>query len=386
MSHSIVPPSAAHIYGKPDGCTGWVLMSQQFPTLEESQDAKEGVAAHEIGSQLIDYYRRGIYSTKHGEFTGELATNNTVFNPEMFHCAEIYANAVKDIMVSDGVFGDNLLVEKQLVIPELHNLSYGTPDCFVKADNTLHIFDFKYGYEVHEVFENWQMLSYLSGVVKHFNIDGLHEQYFNVIFHIVQPRAYHADGIHRCWEFKLTDARGYFNILRSNIDTALSDKAKCKTGVQCKHCTVKYYCNAYLDSCMSLFEFVSKPVPVDMTPLQLGSQLTILKMAESRLKGLYAATEEQACIVAKSSTGLPGYTVISKHGNRKWAYDTQTVEALGNSFSVELTKPTEVVTPAQAENLGIPKEVIKEYIKKPNIGLKLIKDKTNKANIAFGSN
>lgn len=386
MSHSIIPPSSAHIYGKPNGCTGWVLMSQQYPKLDDSQDAKEGSAAHEIAAELLNYYSKGVYSTKHTEFTHELASNGVVFNPEMFHCAEIYAGIVKAIMVSTGTFGDNLLIEQSVVMPGLHELSNGTLDCCLRADYIIHLFDFKYGYEVYEAYENWQLLSYLDGVLNHFNINGFDEKNYTVVFHIVQPRAYHVDGIHREWEFKLTDARGYFNILKGNIEKSLSVNPQCNTGTHCKHCDIKFHCTAYLNSCMSLFECVSNTTPVNMTPVQLSAQLTVLKIAERRIKDLYSATEEQATIVAKSTTGLPGYSIVSKNGNRVWNYDVKTIEALGDAFDTNLIKPREAITPAQAENLGVPKDVIKEYIKKPRIGFKLIKDKTNKAFVAFGSN
>lgn len=384
--HSIVPPSSAHIYGAPNGCTGWVLLAQQYPETEDGQDALEGSAAHEIAEQLVSYSSRGVTTTTHDEFTGEIAKNGIVFNEEMFDAAKIYANEITKVMRKEAVFGEGMLNEYSLKIPMFHELSHGTIDCAIFGNDrlNLYLYDFKYGHEVVEVFENWQMLSYLAGLVDHFKITGYEDQRVNVHINVIQPRAYHRDGVTRTWTTKLSNLRGYFNILKSNIETSLSEKAELRTGPHCKHCQCRHVCKPALECGLSLYEMVNKPIPQDLTPLALGVQLGIVQRARKQLEYLESGLIAQVESTIKSGQSVPGWIFEQGYGRKIWVESMENVLALGETYKTNLLKQPELVTPTQALKLGIDEMVINVYTSKPKRGIKIVEDNGDKARQHFG--
>ena len=103
--HSIIPPSSASIWGASGGCTGWVGMSQQYPETTEGEEAKDGNASHEIGSELIGDKCTGPTVRTVNDFVGRKAANGVVFTEEMYDGAKLYADDVGDIMYKYRVFG-----------------------------------------------------------------------------------------------------------------------------------------------------------------------------------------------------------------------------------------------------------------------------------------
>ena len=193
--HSIIACSAAGIWGKPEGCTGYVGMAQQVPDIGDDLDALEGEASHETGSELVHYAARGVNSTTAAEYVGEEASNGVLWTEEMFDCAKIYADDVAQVMRSIVVFGGpNFGNEERVYCPKVHEKSFGTTAQFLYDDRsdggTLYVWDYKFGHEVVEPFENWQLMNYVSGIIEdRCNITNWDPSLIKVHLRIVQPRS-----------------------------------------------------------------------------------------------------------------------------------------------------------------------------------------------------
>ena len=384
--HSLIPPSSAGIWGKPDGCTAWVLMSQQFPETETSPESAEGTATHEIGSQLIREASRGESGATAENFIGETASNGVIFTEEMFDAAKMYADDVAAVMRSTAVFGGlNLGIEQRIEAKRIHDLSFGTPDCFLyaKAVNTLYLWDFKFGYAPVDVFENWQCLNYSAGLIERLEIDGLVDQQTVIKIRIIQPRAFHRDGPIREWEVLASDLRGYFNQLHAGAHEALGPNPICRTGTQCKNCSARQNCMLAIRAGVQLFEIASAPMPVELSPAALGTQFAIVKRAREQIKCLEAGFETQIKSLIKSGKPVPGWCAEMGVGRERWARPVAEVITLGSMLGVELRKPDEAITPNQARKLGIDEAVITAYSEKPRAGLKVVPDNGNSAKQVF---
>lgn len=388
MTHSIIPPSSAGIWGKPNGCTGWVVMAQTYPETEESEESREGTATHEIGADIITDGKTGT-AHRHTarDWVGITASNNVVFTEEMFEAAKLYADDVINEMRSRSIFGGpNLGIEAPVTAKRIHELSFGTCDAFLydRNKNELLIWDFKFGYEIVEAFENWQAINYACGILEALEIDGIDDQSLTVSIRIVQPRAFHRDGPIREWVVKGSDLRGYFNTLSANAHEALGPNAVYRTGSHCKHCSGRHACPAALKAGLALYEVVTKPIPAELSPEAMGLQLSLIKRARKQLEYLESGFEEQLKSVVRGGTSVPGWMVEPKFGREKWNKPLEEVFALGDMLGHDLREP-KAITPNAARKLGVDDAVITAYSIKPNSGVALVPDTGNKAKSIFGA-
>ena len=387
-SHSIIAPSSAYIFGSPDGCTGWVMLSQMFPDIGENPEAADGEASHEIGGDLILQGSRGFTNIDPDNYVGKPASNGVIYNEEMFENAEIYANDVIDVMRSTGIFGgEHFAIEQRLEIKKIHDLSFGTPDMwlFDKKTGRLYIWDYKFGFDLVEVFENWQLINYVAGILELLEINGITDQHITVHMRVAQPRAFHPKGMIREWVVKASDLRGHFNILSTNAHIALSADAVCRSGPHCKNCHPRYACQTGLQAGMGLYELAMIPTPSDLPMQALGTQLLIVRRAIKQLEYLDSGLSTLVDFSVRSGKNVPGWIVEQKMGNNTWNKPIEEVIAMGDLMGKDLRKPNNVITPTQALKLGIDDKVIKEYSKRPNAGIKVVPDNENKVKQHFGA-
>lgn len=385
-AHSIIPPSSAAIWGKPGGCTGWVTMALTYPETEESEEAKEGTASHEVAARMLEASARANLGYPSREATvGSVAENGVVISEEMYDAAELYAADVGAVMRERSVFGgDALGIEARLEMPRIHELSFGTCDAYLYDRNNgeLFIWDYKFGFEIVEAFENWQAINYACGILDKLGIDGLQDQYLKVRIRIAQPRAFHRDGPIREWVVMASDLRGYFNILQANAAEALGPAPETRSGSHCKHCSARHACPAALQAGVRLYEVAAQPVPVELSADALAVQFAIVQRAKKQLEYLESGYEEQLKGLIRSGKAVPGYRVEESVGRERWTRPVEEVFALGDMLGHDLRDP-KAITPNAARKLGIDAAVITAYSEKPRTGLKVVPDNGNKAKQVF---
>jgi len=372
MTHSIIPPSSAYMWGAPGGCTGWVLMSLQYPETEESDESMEGTAAHEIAVPMIEAYQRGVLGMPTRQNLADtLTTNGVVATDEMYDGAKMYADYLGELMRDTNVYGGEYLgVEDRIEAPQIHNQSFGTVDfwLFDVKNGVLYIVDFKFGRRFVAAYENWQLINYVAGVLKRLGLD---DQVITVCMIIVQPRAYHPSGPVREWRVKASDLRPYFNILANNAERALGDNSELRTGKHCRDCQARHACPAALDAGLGLYESVNKPTPVDLSPLALGVHLAVVRRAREQLEYLETGLEKEVEKKIKGGIPIPLWVLEQTYGRRKWTAPVEEVISMGVLLEKDIQKPIEAITPTQAIALGIDDTVIEEYSTKPRGKMKL---------------
>ena len=236
--HSILAPSSAPIWVP---CPGSVQECLILPPDEGGQDADEGNAVHAIGADFIRGSTKGQgYKQTAVAEVGKVRDGVTV-TQEMVDGAVLYADTCTELIRSAGVFGGpNLGIEQPVTIEDVHADCYGTPDFYLfdSHESILYVADLKFGFGVHEVFENWQLLAYAIGIVA-----GLTQKPATIKLMIIQPRAPHARGPVRTW--KLT--RGtlnttYLNQLRDAAEMAMGSDAFVESGDHCRRCSALVSC------------------------------------------------------------------------------------------------------------------------------------------------
>lgn len=358
-------------------------MVARYPE-EESEDTLNGEASHWLGETLIQMgAAMHVTPSVRDGLLGQAAPNGVIISDEMFEAAWEYANdVVREIKKYPfAAWG----VETRIKAPNIHAESFGTTDAYLydPQSNRLIVWDYKYGYKIVEAFENWQGINYVAGLFDMLSIDGLQDQTLRVDIRIVQPRAFHRDGAIRSWKVLGSDLRGYINILHNNAHEALSENAKTRSGEHCIYCNARHACQAALDGGLGMFEAVNKPIPAELAPEQLGTQLSIVKRARKQLEYLESGYEEQLKSLIRGGSNVPGWSVEQGLGKRQWSKPVDEILKFGDLMGVDLREPVKAISPAQAEKKGIDEAVVAAYVERRQIGLKVVPDNNSKAKQVF---
>ncbi len=377
--HSILAPSSAHVWGHPEGCPGSVLMAQIYPDTDESQDSKDGVAAHWVAADMVVNAAVGVFDKKY--IGVDCPENGVTIDVEMENAARIYGDDVGRIMRETGCFVPK--VEQRVDISILNHLMFGTPDLwlFDKKTKHLYIWDFKFGRLLIEVFENWQMICYVAGILE--TIDVI-DEYVTVHFRVVQPRGFHRDGDVREWVIKASKLRGYFNMIESKAVESLRQGASFSSGTHCYNCNGRHVCPAALRSGAMLYEVATKPLPLDIPTDAMGVQLSIVERALEQLKCIRSGLSEQVEMTIRRGTLVPGWGLTPVSGRQKWSKTPDEIVIMGDAMGIDLRK-NETKTPKQAIALGADEKTVNSCSHFPRSGVKLTPDNGNKAKNLFNA-
>jgi hypothetical protein len=314
-----------------------------------------------------------------------MAQNGVVIDEEMNAAAEMYAENVCRVIRDTRIFGGpHFGIETTLAIPDIHPTCEGTPDFFLFHGTAGHLFlwDLKYGYGVVDPFENPQLISYISGLISLFDIDGVEDQRITVHARIVQPRAYHRDGPIREWVCKLSDIRPHINRLHAAAEEACTPDPRIISGAHCRYCPARASCEAAITGGISLYEAAITARTAELSADAIGSLYSVVKRAISQLEYIESGIEEQIKSRIRSGENIPGCLVEEGFGREDWSKPIEEIIALGDMLGVDVRKPG-VVTPVQARKKGLDPAIIAAYSSKESKGYKVVLDNNKKARSVF---
>lgn len=368
-AHAPLPPSAA---GKWVPCPGSRMLEIQYPEPPDTPDTLNGDAAHWGGSETL-----------HGRpiALGQVAPNGVVLTDEMIEGAEMY---VDDIFSVHPV--QPLHIEERIPIPYVHEQNWGTPDCWLyqyeNGKPVLYVWDYKFGHSFVEVFENWQILDYVCGILDSLSVDGANDQTLEVVMRVVQPRSFHRDGPVREWRATAAELRPYFNKLQMSAHVAMSANARCHVNPECKHCSASHVCEALARASANACDVATRSIPLELPPQAQALELRTLHRAQEALNARVTGIEGSLLSHIKGGVRVPFYGVAQGVGRETWSKPIPEVIALGDMCEVDVRKPG-ALTPKQAIKAGLPAEVVKVYSHVPMGEIKLVPDNSLTARKVF---
>lgn len=370
--HALLAPSSMGIVM---ACSGQPQLARLYPQDEDSQDAREGTASHWAGQELL---------TSRDVDVGQVAPNGVVLDVDMIEGAEMYQRAVREIVPAPAGH-----IEQRVDCSNVHPHMWGTPDFwhYDPVQRTLYVFDYKYGRRFVEVFENWQLIAYVAGILWELALD---DRELLVQMTIVQPRSYHRDGPVRTWRVRAVDLRPYVNRLSGGAHAAVRDDgtynpdALCTVNPGCRDCTGRRACPALHRAAMADVDLAEAPVPFDLPPAAVGVELRMIQHAMDLLKARASGLEEQAKVAMMSGVDVPWFRLERAQGREKWTRPVAEVLALGSLLGLNLAKPPEAITPTQARKLGLSADLTATYAGRSSGELELIPDNGSKARKVFG--
>lgn len=363
MSHAPLAPSSADRWYQ---CARSPSLEAAFPEDEESEAAREGTAAHWYLAERL----QGRWPVN-----GAIAENGVPVTAEMVEHVQPLIDAVQEVQALTDA---ELHVEQRVSMAlGVHPDNWGTCDAFLYDPDTktIYIWDFKYGHGYVDHVRNWQMIDYAQGVLEHY---GLAPGSASVSMTVYQPRCYHRGEPLRTWTITGDEHRALIEQLHQRAKL-VSPNAAATTGPACKNCKGLAPCMANQLMVGSALDVTLRTTSEPLTGRALGAEYATLLEAEERIKARRVGLEA----AIKSNPAGTGWVPEQGYGRDKWTAPVEQVVELGEMFGVNLKKPAEVITPAQARKLGVDAEVIKAYSVKPRGEVKLVRVSDSAAARAF---
>lgn len=377
--HAPLPPSSAHRWVL---CAMSASLEAAYPETEASPQSLEGTAAHWAVQMLLQGTPVAVDTQ---------APNGVAITLEMLEGAELVRDDIVQTLGSD--WATYLVIERRVQIPRVHPDNWGTPDyrAWSRMANgrlCLHIWDFKYGHEIVEAFENWQLIDYTAGALHEAGINGLQDQEVVVDMRVIQPRAYHRDGPVRSWRVVASDLRAYFNRLEMAAEDATSTQPTASPHPDaCKNCKGRFACEANQRAAYFAADYGKHYRPLEMSAHAMGLELRELTRARALLDSRVSGLEAQIASRIKSGERVPFWMFESNPGRLAWTKPAAEVVAFGQILGLDLAAEPDVITPTQAKAKAkaakIAPEIIDAFAARPAGAIKLVQDDGSQARKIF---
>jgi hypothetical protein len=363
--HAILAPSSFHITVE---CPGHIKNASLVPALPDSEEAKEGDAAHWVALMM---------GNGASVLVGTKAPNGVAITDEMIDAGHLWVEACE---------GHPAMAETRVQIERVHETEcWGTPDRFGwnPATKILRVMDYKFGFLPVEVWENWQLILYAAGIMELLRLSDL-----DVVLElvIVQPRAYHPDGPIRSWTVGATKLRTMINAANHAGHEALSDNPHTHSGPHCLHCPARVSCTTLQKTVGNVMDFRGHADPTMQTAGDVGRELRLVMDARQRLKARQTGLEAQAEAMLRAGQRVPFFAMEPGQSRLKWLEDVTPaeVEALAQMKGKSALKPPALLTPTQViKGKILDAAVMSAYSERPPGAMKMVLDSTTKASRIF---
>lgn len=317
---------------------------------KSSDYAAEGTDAH----SLCEYKLKSVLGMEAQDPTENL----TYYNEEMEDCANSYAAYVMELVetAKEKSVDPVVLIEQRLDYSRFVERGFGTGDCVIVADGTLHIVDYKHGKGVQvEADNNPQMMLYTLGALEIF--DGIYD-IDTVSMTIYQPRRANVstftmakDDLYQWVEETLKPA----------AELAYAGDGDFKCGNWCQFCKVKQDCRKRAEYNMELakFDFQLPPLLTDEDVEEILGRIDELVSWANDIK-------EYALQAAVGGKEWHGWKLVEGRSNRRYT-DENVVATTVTAAGFDPYEHKVLGVTAMTSLLGKKRfeEVLSGYIEKP---------------------
>ncbi|WP_322354304.1 DUF2800 domain-containing protein [Dehalococcoides sp.] len=306
--HALLSASSSHRWLN---CPPSARLCEQYED-KGSDYAAEGTEAHTLG----EYKLKTLLGIKAKDPTSAL----TRFSEEMDECANGYSAYILELVetAKQTCADPVVLIEQRLDFSKYVQEGFGTGDCVIIADGTLHIVDYKHGQGVLvEAADNPQMKLYALGALELF--DGIYD-IDEVSMTIYQPRR---DNVSTYTVFKESMYQWAEEVLKPTAEIAYAGDGEYNCGEWCQFCKAKYECRKRAERNMELakLEFSRPPLLEDDEIESILGKIDDLISWASDIKD-YAL---QAALGGKL---WQGWKVVEGKSNRKYVNEDAVAKAV----------------------------------------------------------
>lgn len=284
---------------------------------QESPYAQQGTDAHELCQYLVE---KAL-----GREVSDPTSDLEWYDSEMQECAEGYCSfVIEQIAKAKEHCPDPLIcIEQKLDYSRWVQDGFGTGDCVIVADDTLHIIDFKYGLGVlvtasgEDGTGNSQLKCYALGA-----LDTFGDLYAikHIRLSIYQPRRAHVDTFELSTEELLKWAD---EVLAPTAKLAYEGVGEFHAGEHCRFCRIKATCRKRAAYSLELakYEFAEAP---SLSSEEIGVILPQIESLVSWAEDIKAYALEQAL----AGVHYPGFKLVEGRSVRKFSDEEQVIRAV----------------------------------------------------------
>jgi hypothetical protein len=242
---------------------------------------------------------------------------------------------------------------------------------------TIHIVDLKYGRVGVQARHNWQLICYLAAVLD--TLPNGSDLSLAAHLEIYQPRAIDGLGTSRTWRTeRAAELRTYVN----RLEHAYSAKNPgLYAGPHCGQCPASQagQCPAARDRALLAVEWLGVPQLDTPDGDRLGAELALLSDVMAAAATRRTALEAEAAARIAAGQRVPGFAMKAGRGSTQWTGDRDELLTLARMLQIDIAKPIECITPNQALQRGLPKEIVNAFVTKFAGKAKLCRIDTNEA-------
>ncbi|RBP44728.1 DUF2800 domain-containing protein [Garciella nitratireducens] len=344
--HAILSASGAHRWMN---CTPSARLEQEFDD-NSGEAAAEGTAAHALSEHKL---RKAL----------KMRSKKPVSpydSDEMDNYTDGYVEFVLEVIEqAKQICSDPLiLIEQRLDFSKYVPEGFGTGDCLIIADGTLHIIDFKYGQGVLVSAEdNPQMKLYALGALDLF--DGIYDIEM-VSMTIYQPRR---ENVSTSTVSKENLYQWAEEVLKPKAELAFNGDGNYCPGEWCQFCRAAVKCRARAEAKMKLatFEFALPPLLSDE---EIADILSSIGDLTNWANEIIAYATDAAVNHGKKWSG---FKVVEGRSNRKYKDEEAVAEAAKNAGYRDIYKQSLITITEMEKLMGKSKfnEILGELVMKP---------------------
>lgn len=336
-AHALLSASGAHRWMN---CTPSAVLESQFPDTT-SEAAKEGTLAHEMAEAKLQHlFNTQDYRKAKLTRTLNKIKKDELYQPEMDGYTDDYVAYVRKSAM-EFEKSPYIAIEKRLDLTAYIPGGFGTADCVMIGERTLHIIDLKYGKGVPVSAEdNPQLMIYALGALEAykmlFAID-------TVKISIVQPRIDNTNSS----AYSVTLLRDWGEDVKELANIAIKGEGEYTPGDWCRFCRARQQCRARADKNIELAFEVSKKPPL-ITNEEVGEYL---RKGEDVAKWL-SELQDYALAECLAGRDVDGYKAVEGRGSRAWTDMDAAFEAITEDGTNEaMLYERKPLTLAQVEKL-----------------------------------
>lgn len=305
--HAVLSASSSHRWLN---CSPSARLEQEFED-RETEAAAEGTAAHALCEHKL---RRALKMQSRKPISKyDCEEMDTHTDNYVQFVLETIAQAKEHC--ADPIINIEQRLDFSCYVPH----GFGTGDCIIIADKTLHIIDFKYGQGVLvEAEQNPQMMLYALGALRIY--DTLYD-IEDVAMTIYQPRRENIST----WTITVSDLLSWAeNELVPKARLAFDGKGEYMPGPWCTFCKAAVKCRARAEEKLALarYEFAQPPLLTDAEIEEILGKLDDLTRWADEIKS-YA--QDAALNHGKQ---WHGYKVVEGRSVRKYSDEEAVIEAV----------------------------------------------------------
>ena len=344
--HALLSPSGSHRWLH---CTPSAVLETEFDN-KSSPAAAEGTAAHALCEHKLKRMLHRRSKRPVSDYNSD----------EMEEHTDAYVEFVSELLekAKQNCKDPLVQVEQRLDLSEYVPGAFGTADCLIIADGTLHVIDMKYGLGVFvSAEENPQLKCYgIAALSIYENLYDIKE----VALSIFQPRRENVST----WTISAEELRNWAeNELKPKAQMAFKGEGEYCPGEWCQFCRAAVKCRARAEEKLRIAEEEFKLPPL-LTDNEIESILPMLSDITKWANDISAYALEMAVSRGKEWNG---YKVVEGRSVRKYADEDAVAEVAKQNGYTDIYRESLITLTEMQKLMGRKKfeEILGSLIIKP---------------------